>query len=134
MPTITRWLVKTSLVMLVVGLAVGVYLHLPQVPTAGLFPLYLHLLTFGWLTQLIIGIALWMLPKYTLAQPRGDERLNWLIYLCLNSGLVLRALFEPLPVSALVPWRGIGLVAAAVLQWMAGLLFILQAWPRVKGR
>lgn len=134
MPTITRWLVKTSLVMLVAGLAVGFYLHLHQVSTAGLFPLYLHLLTFGWLTQLVIGIALWMLPKYTLEQPRGNERLNWLIYLCLNSGLVLRALFEPLPMSVLAPWRGIGLVAAAVLQWMAGLLFILQAWPRVKGR
>jgi hypothetical protein len=134
MPTITRWLVKTSLVMLVAGLALGVYLYLPGASVGGLFPLYLHLLTFGWLTQLIIGIALWMLPKYTLERPRGDERLNWLIYLCLNLGLVLRALFEPLPPTALPPWRGLGLVAAALLQWLAGMLFILQAWPRVKGR
>jgi len=134
MPTLTRWLVKTSLIMLIAGLALDVYLHLPGVSTAALFPLYLHLLTFGWLTQLILGIALWMLPKYTLEQPRGDERLNWLIYICLNLGLGLRVLFEPLPPTALPPWRGLGLVAAALLQWLAGMLFILQAWPRVKGR
>ncbi len=134
MPTITRWFVKTSFVFLGVGLALGVYLLLPGRPVGGLFPVYLHLLTVGWLTQLIFGIAIWMLPKFSLERPRGYEGLNWLVYISLNLGLGLRAIFEPLPMEALAPWRGVALVAAAGLQWLAGVVFAAQAWVRVKGR
>jgi len=31
--------------------------------TNGLFPVYIHLLVFGWLTQLIFGVIYWMFPK-----------------------------------------------------------------------
>jgi hypothetical protein len=38
-------------------------LALPDaVSIAGMFPVYLHLLNFGWLTQLLFGVALWMFP------------------------------------------------------------------------
>lgn len=134
MPAITRWFVKTSLVMLLLGLALGVYQQLPGTWQGGLFPVYLHLLVFGWLTQLIFGIALWMLPKYSSAQPRGYEPLNWVVYGCLNAGLVVRLVFEPLHASQAAEWSGAALIAAALLQWLSGMLFAGQAWLRVKGR
>jgi len=81
MPTITRWFVKTSLVLLVLALCIGFYQQIPSLPQNGLFPVYLHLLTFGWLTQLIFGIAVWMLPKYSSQHPRGYEWVNWLTYI-----------------------------------------------------
>ncbi|GAB4415513.1 MAG: hypothetical protein Kow002_00690 [Anaerolineales bacterium] len=134
MPTITRWFVKTSLVMLVLALLIGVYQQIPGLPKQGYFPVYLHLLAFGWLTQLIFGIAVWMLPKFTSEKPRGYEWINWLTYISLNFGLLLRFIFEPLYGSERLAWSGVGLILAAILQWLAGVLFAGQAWFRVKGR
>nr|BAL52758.1 hypothetical conserved protein [uncultured Chloroflexota bacterium] len=134
MPTITRWFVKTSLLCLILALLVGIYQQVPGVSQNGVFPVYLHLLTFGWLSQLIFGIAIWMLPKFSNERPRGYEGLNWGTYLMLNLGLLLRFIFEPAQSHTPTSWGGWALVLAALLQWLAGMLFILNAWPRVKGR
>ena len=75
------------------------------------------------MTQLIFGVVIWMFPKYSTAQPRGNERLGWATYGLLNAGLLLRAIGEPL--SAAQPASGAGwpLAASAVLQLLAGWAF-----------
>lgn len=133
MPPITRWFLKAGLVYLVLALGTGVFLALPNAnSTSGLFPVYFHMLTFGWLTQLIFGIALWMFPKYSIARPRGHEWLGWITLILLNSGLILRIIFEPL--HGLVPssFSSWALVAAALLQWLAGVAFVANTWTRVR--
>lgn len=134
MPTLTRWFVKASLIALVLGLIAGVWQQIPGAAIAGLFPVYLHLLTFGWLTQLIFGIALWMFPVYSKEQPRGPQWLGWGIFASLNLGLLLRVVFEPLQGLAPSTLGGWMLVLAALLQWLAGLGFIAAIWPRVRGK
>lgn len=80
MPTLTRWYVKTSLVYFVGALLAGVLLAaravwpLPEL-AAGLSPVYFHMFLLGWITQLIMGIVLWMFPKYSKERPRGNEGL-----------------------------------------------------------
>ncbi len=134
MPPLTRWFIRAALVYLVLALCAGVFLALPiGNPISGLFPVYFHLLTFGWLTQLIFGVALWMFPKYSSAKPRGHEWLGWLTFILLNTGLPLRAIFEPLNSNnTLSPYSGWMLVVAALLQWLAGLAFVANTWARVK--
>ncbi|MFZ5880379.1 MAG: hypothetical protein ACOY0R_13500 [Chloroflexota bacterium] len=132
MPTLTRWFVKSSFVYLVLGLVIGVWQQVPEAALPGLFPIYLHLLTFGWLTQLIFGIAFWMFPKHSAEHPRGYEWLGWTAFTCMNLGLFLRAVFEPLHSGSPSTLGGWMLVAAAVLQWAAGLAFLANSWPRVK--
>lgn len=134
MPSVTRWFVKTSLMWLVIALVLGLYQQIPGLPKGAFSPVYTHLLTVGWLTQLIFGIAIWMLPKFTSENPRGYEWVNWLTYISLNLGLGLRAILEPLHGAETIPWSGAALVASAVLQWLAGLLFSVQAWFRVRAR
>jgi len=133
MPPLTRWFLKAALVYFVVALCTGILLALPNTnPIAGLFPVYLHMLTFGWLTQLIFGIALWMFPKYSPAKPRGYEWLGWATFILLNTGLILRVIFEPLngaAPSSLGNWM---LVAAALFQWLAGVAFVANTWKRVR--
>ena len=129
MPRIVRWYLRTALIMFVLALVAGV---LQALGTPGLTPVYFHLLMVGWVTQFIMGVALWMLPKYTQAQPRGSDRLSWVGYGLLNAGLLLRAATEP--ANALAPggaW-GWALVLSALLQWLAGALFVFNAWRRVK--
>lgn len=132
MPTLTRSFIKASFLSLVLGVSIGIWQQLPTLSIPGLFPAYLHLLTFGWLTQLIFGIALWMFPKYSSEKPRGIAWLGWLTFGSLNGGLLLRIIFEP--ISSLAPssissWA---LVIAAILQWTACVSFFANTWKRVK--
>lgn len=137
MPPITRWHIKTALGYFVAALGVGVALSLRAItdlpPVFGLLgPVYFHLLMVGWVTQLIFGVALWMFPKFSPDQPRGNERLNWAVYGLLNVGLLLRVVAEPLLALEAHPLLG-GMVAlSAVLQWLAGIGFVVNLWRRVK--
>ena len=135
MPTLTRWFLKTSLLYLLLALSAGILLALPQGSRlAGLFAVYIHTLAFGWLTQLIFGVALWMFPKNSAAKPRGHEWLGWATLILLNAGLLLRIIFEPLQNSASVPFVGWMLVVSAVMQWLSGLAFVLNTWARVRAK
>ena len=84
--------------------------------------------------MLIIGVAFWMFPKYTLDQPRRSEGLGWASFILLNIGLLLRMISEPanaLLASPASTWA-ILLVTAAILQWLGGMAFVMNTWSRVK--
>jgi hypothetical protein len=136
MPTLTRWLVKAALAWLVAALALGVTMQLPAAAEAPLlrvaWPTYLHMLTVGWLTQLIVGVALWLFPRYSAARPRGSERLGWVTFIGLNLGLLLRVLGEP--GWALGYDTHLLLSVSALTQLAAVGAFVLNVWPRVRER
>lgn len=135
MPLLTRWFLKAALVYLILALCAGMLLVLPNTsPIAGAFPVYFHLLTFGWLTQLIFGIALWMFPKYMPDKPRGHEWLGWSTFILLNIGLILRVIFEPMNALASSTFSGWMLVIAALFQWLSGVTFVTNTWKRVRER
>jgi hypothetical protein len=139
LPPLIRWYLKAALLYLVAALAVGTALageSIFNIPayTRLLMPVYLHLFIVGWITQLIFGIALWMFPKQSVEKPRGNENLAWLIFILLNSGLLMRAVAEPMDsISTAAFWAWL-LVISAILQWLAGIAFAFQAWQRVKVR
>ena len=122
---------------LLAALATGILLAAPapvtgQAAPAVFGPTQLHLFVVGWITQVIFGVAYWMFPRYSAARPRGSEPLGWMTLILLNAGLLLRVAGEPLyrlgrPAGGL-------LVASAVLQLLAGWAFVLNTWPRVRGR
>ncbi|GAB4433701.1 MAG: hypothetical protein OHK0015_22710 [Chloroflexi bacterium OHK40] len=134
-----RYFVKTALAQLLISVLLGglllansgLRLH-PWIGT--LLPVYYHLLMVGWATQLIGGVALWMFPPLSRERPRGDERLGWFAYTALNSGLLLRAVAEPLQLIRPSAWAGWALALAALLQVLAIWALALALWPRVKGR
>jgi cbb3-type cytochrome oxidase subunit 1 len=137
MPPITRLYVKTALAFFVLALLAGLLITIRPLAAAApyfgvLSPVYFHLFMVGWVTQLIIGIAYWMFPKFSKEQPRGRDSFAWATYWLLNAGLVLRVLAEPLQALDPQPWWGWTIVVAAVLQWLGGLAFVANTWPRVK--
>lgn len=137
MPPLTRWFIKTALLYFVLSLLAGLILASQAVLNfrllpAGFTPAYFHMLMVGWVTQLILGVAYWMFPKFTKAQPRGSASLGWTVFWLLNVGLALRILIEPFnPAGTPLGW---GLVLSALLQWLAGLAFVANTWARVKER
>ncbi len=137
MPIIVRWYLRSALVMFVLALVVGLAQNLSDViafAPADLTPVYFHLLMVGWVTQFILGVALWMLPKDTMEKPRGNEAFSWAAYVLLNLGLAMRVIAEPLNGRSPGMLWGWLLALSALLQWLAGLFFVVNAWRRVKGK
>ncbi len=139
MPFITRLFIKTALFCLVVALLCGLLIGLQpllDMPLwlVGLTPVYFHLFMVGWVTQIIVGVAYWMFPKQSKANPRGSDTLAWITYVLLNSGLLLRTIAEPARIVQTGQLWGWLLAASALLQWVGGLAFVANTWPRIKER
>lgn len=137
MPDLTRCFVKAGLLYFLAALLLGVILAAQpvlqlSVAITALGPTYFHLFMVGWVTQLIFGIAYWMFPKYSREEPRGKESVSWATFALLNAGLLLRMIAEP--IQALWPTAGWGWVLglSALLQWLAGLGFVYNTWPRIR--
>lgn len=139
MPFLTRLFVKTALVYFIAALLTGLLvaarpvLGLPSI-VAALTPVYFHLLMVGWVTQLILGVAHWMFPKFSREEPRGRDWLTWTIYGLLNAGLLLRVMAEPTRTVNDADVWGWLLALSALLQWLAAMAFVANLWPRVKER
>ena len=135
-PPLTRWFVKAALLYFIAALLLGILLQaepvraLPVLQVA--WPAYVHILVVGWLTQLIFGVAYWLFPRYSAEQPRGSDQLGWASLVLLNVGLLLRITGEPM--SALGHQVGGLLVVSAVAQFLAGVAFVANTWPRIKER
>ncbi|NLE52727.1 MAG: cbb3-type cytochrome c oxidase subunit I [Chloroflexi bacterium] len=139
MPTLARWYIKAALIYFVLALLAGVIVQARTVidlPSrlAVLRPVYIHLLTVGWITQLIIGVGYWMFPKFSRDNPRGNERLAWATFILLNLGLALRVISEPQVSVRATPDLSWMLALSAVMQLVAGWLFVINTWARIKER
>ena len=91
----------------------------------------------GFLVNIVIGIALWMLPLNRERFPRTQGRYPLLApALCfwlLNGGLLVRLVAEPLYVLAFpTMWLALMLDVAAFAQVVAILLFAAIAWRRIR--
>lgn len=130
MPRLTRVWIKTALGYLIVAMALKTGLAWGAVGSA-FAPAFIHLLTVGWLTQLIFGVAWWLFPPRSPENPRGNERRAWAVYALLNAGLLLRVAAEPWP--RLGDMGEILLIASALLQTGGIAVFTGQLWPRARG-
>lgn len=135
MPTLSRIYIKVSLIWLALALGAGAIMTFggPQFLPV-LLPTHVHMFVVGWVTHMIIGVAIWLFPKYSRESPRGHEWLGWAALIGLSLGLVLRSIAEPARVFWPGSMWGPMLVASALLQWAGGMLFVINIWPRIKGK
>lgn len=101
---------------------------------AALNPTYLHLIVVGWITQFIFAIAYWMLPVFNKVNPRGNPHMAKAVFITLNAGIMLRAIFEPWRQLAPDPLNGAALLLSSILQAAAACLFVWLMWGRVRER
>lgn len=137
MPLLTRVWIKSALVYFILALLLGILLALDsaklvQLPLQGLFPSYVHFITIGWITQLIMGVVFWMFPKFTQEKPRRSDWAGWVSLISLNLGLVLRLIGEPLYATLHTRWAGWMMAIAALLLLIGGTAFVVNTWGRVK--
>jgi len=128
MPRPSVWFVRASLVYLLLGFAFGAMIlvqkGIPYFPPVwSLFPIHTEFLLIGWFAQLAMGVAFWILPRFSRGQPRGNVPLIWISFGLINLGILFSALYLWLPAAMLI-----GRAAEAG----AGILFAIGLWRRVK--
>jgi len=140
MPHESRLFVKAGLVYLALTFVLGGLLLIGEglgwaVPRA-LAVEHAHLGGVGWLVNLVIGIALWMLPlnreRFPATQGRYPSGTVYACFVLLNGGLVVRLLAEPWYQFAANPVAAVLLVLAGIAQPLAIVLFVLIAWQRIR--
>ena len=131
MPRPSVWLVRAALLHLGVGITFGALMlwnkGLPFEPL--LWVLYLphiEMLLFGWTVQLIMGVAFWIVPRFSNEPRYGRVGLVWGAMACLNAGVLLMVAAYLLnsPPAWVLAGRGLELLAVA--------LFAAHVWPRIK--
>jgi heme/copper-type cytochrome/quinol oxidase subunit 1 len=90
-----------------------------------LLPVHIEMMLLGWTMQLAMGVAFWILPRFTTAPRYGRERLGWLAFALINAGLLL-VILSAWVSGAVLPFAGRALELAAVAS------FAVMIWPRVK--
>lgn len=130
MPQLSRFFIRAGFVCLVLGMAAGLVASVS--PTLAVVrPTWIHLITVGWLTQLIFGVGLWLFPPVRTNQAQS-ARGGWTGFWLLNSGLLLRVIGEPL-----TAFTGKGeplLLLSALLQLLAIVVLVIILAPRVRAR
>jgi len=134
MPPVTRWFIKFGMFWFVLGVTLAFVSELPGVQgSALLLPVYWHMLVIGWITQMIMGVSVWMFPRKKRNRNKEQSTLATGAFFLLNGGLIVRFLSEPfLPLvtdSTIVPTV---VIVSGILQVTAIILFIVEVWPRVQ--
>lgn len=140
MPPIARSYVKAAFVYFVTAFVLGALMMLDRWLSFSrwlkvVYLSQLHLLMVGWISQLAIGVAYWIFPRFLKeqdARPRGSDSLSWAVLISLNAGLLLRFLLEPFYLMGPQPWMAALLALSGVLQALAALGFGLLIWGRVR--
>lgn len=124
-------MIRASLLHLLAGFTLGGLLLLqkgggPAPAIWKMLPLHAELLMMGWIVQLTMGVAFWILPRFSRGPARGRESLGWIALALLNVGVLAAGLSLALglPASAHLFGRAAEVLAAAA--------FALNVWPRIK--
>jgi len=127
MPELSEKVIRISLIYLVIGFTLGAILLINKAANVDpqiwiLLPIHIEIVIFGWLIQLIMGVAYWSFPRFFEMPNRGNPHYNWLMIIILNVGiwtsisgdLFLSAKFLPMVGRCL---ETIGIIGFFMLIW-----------------
>jgi quercetin dioxygenase-like cupin family protein len=130
MPKLSVWLVRASLLHMGTGFLFGALLlankGLPLSPWLWqLLTPHVEIMTFGWTMQFVMGIAFWILPRYSTEPRYGRAAQGWWSFGLLNGGLLLTV------AGAWFALDGLSIIGN-FCTFGAVLLFIGLMYPRIR--
>jgi hypothetical protein len=131
MTRLSVWTVRAALLYLGTGFLIGALMltqkGLPIDPALlRMLPMHIEFVLIGWTLQLAMGIAFWILPRFSREPRYGNQTLGWLALGFLNIGILCAGLGQWLNAPSAVFLFG------RIAELAACLFFVLHAWPRVK--
>lgn len=137
MPQLSTSFIRAALIHLVVGVLFGgLILSAKGLPISLgwswlLLAAHVQLMLGGWMIQLALGVAYWILPRRDGSGDRGRPAGAWLCFALLNAGVIGAALLLTLRTWFDSAWLDGLLVLAVLAQLLALAAFAWHAWPRV---
>lgn len=130
MPKPSRWLIRLSLVYLMVGIITGALMLIHKAYPIHqavwmLLPIHIEITIFGWIIQLTLGTAYWMLPRFLEGPPRGESNLAYLMIGSLNLGIIF--VIADVLLSFPLPFDLLG----RTFELVAVVLFVSLHWNRI---
>ena len=130
MPRLSVYFVRASMIYMLLGFTFGGLLlankgFMISPAIWMLLPIHIEFDLVGWLVQLAMGVAFWILPRFSQRPIRGNEQLSWFAFLLINVGILLVAadgIFE-------TQWL---ILLGRILEALALVLFALGNWKRIK--
>lgn len=130
MPRLSVYYIRASLIYVLLGFTFGGLLlankgFMISPAIWMLLPIHIEFDLVGWLVQLAMGVAFWILPRFSKGPVRGNERLSWLSFLLINLGILLVAsddIFE-------AQWLGL---TGRGMETLSLILFVMGNWRRIK--
>lgn len=133
MPRLSQWMVRTAFVYLLLGFTVGALLlahkGVPLHPMLwSWLPAHIEFLLLGWIVQLTMGVAFWILPRFWEKPARPRENFALAAFVLLNLGIWL-------VVAGTTFQLGRGpLLAGRLVELGAVVLFGVHGWGRIVSR
>ncbi len=137
MHSLVRRYIKTGILFLFVGLALGVWIIVDRevggsFPSPYLVSAHTHSILVGFVMMMILGVALWLFPRPEKGDRRYDPRLVEAAYWLLTLGTAARIAGEVARVWTSATWVRIAIVVAGSAQTLGIVLFFITMWSRVR--
>lgn len=129
MPKLSVWMVRASLIYLGIGFTFGALMLFEKgisynADVWRFLPLHIEMLILGWMVQLAMGVAYWILPRF--GSQRRKVPFASIAFVTLNLGILAVGLGTWREEWAILAFLG------RVAEGGAALAFVFHAWPRVK--
>lgn len=133
MPRLSQWMVKTAFVYLLLGFTIGALLlgnkGIPLHPILwNWLPVHIEFLLMGWIVQITMGVAFWILPRFWQKPARPRAALAMTAFVLLNVGIWLVVVGTTLQMGRELFLMG------RVVELGAVVSFGGQAWRRIVSR
>jgi len=133
MPRLSQWLIRAALVYLLLGFTIGALMltnkGIPLHPLLwSWLPAHIEFLLIGWIVQLTMGVAFWILPRYWKRPRRPNEIYIQIAFVLLNLGIWLVVAGTTFRAGAWALFAGRAAEIGAVV------FFALHGWPRIVSR
>lgn len=133
MPRLSQWMIRSAFVYLIFGFTFGGLLlthkGIPLHPSLWAWlPAHIEFLLLGWIVQLTMGVAFWILPRYWKKPRRPNETYAKAAFLLLNLGIWLVVAGTTFRLG-----RG-AIITGRIVEFGGVALFGIQASKRIVSR
>ena len=133
MPRFSQWIIRTAFIYLLLGFTLGALLlahkGIPLHPLLwSWLPAHIEFLLMGWIVQLAMGVAFWILPRYWKKPRRPKARYMQIAFLLLNLGIWLVVAGTTFRAGRWILFAGRSVELGAIV------FFALHAWNRIVSR
>ncbi|MCP4422553.1 MAG: hypothetical protein GY805_38575 [Chloroflexi bacterium] len=133
MPRLSQWFIRTAFIYLLLGFTIGALLlahkGLPLHPALwSWLSAHIEFLLVGWIVQLTLGVAYWILPRYWKIPRHPKMGLVQVAFVFLNLGIWLVVAGTTFRAGRWV------LFAGRIVEVAAVVFFALHFWKRIVSR